>query len=262
MKLFIYDSMENCNAVIDNPVNAVVKNSGLTFSAQGRSLILRKINAMRKILTLIAVTSFFVSCNKDVIHGDGNIVTSERNVSSFSGVDISGANNVFISYAQDLSVSVKGYDNLVSHYVTEIRDGKLYLHYDENTIVKNDNIQVYLTMPSFNALSLSGSCSINATGSFDNTDKLAVSTSGNGDVNIEDISADIYTIHSSGNSNIATLGVKAKTATVEVSGSSTVSLSVQNKLDVHISGSGKVSYKGEPAEVNTDISGNGNVIKL
>lgn len=217
---------------------------------------------MRNSFTAIAVLLIFASCSKDVIRGDGSIITSERTVSNFSGIDVSGANNVFISYAPEVSVSVKGYDNLVAHYKTEVKDGKLYLHYDEHAVVKHDNIQVYITMPYFDALSLSGSCVINATGSFNNTDELSVSTSGNGDINIEDISADLYTIHSSGSSNISTLGVKAKTATVEVSGSSTVTLSVQDKLDVHISGSGKVSYKGEPEEINTDISGSGNVIKL
>jgi Putative auto-transporter adhesin, head GIN domain len=251
------------NVSMLNTRNAVFKNVLLTFSARGGLLPLQgKINAIRSFLVAIVVVSMFASCNKDIIHGDGSIVTSERTVSNFSGIDISGANNVFISYAPEASVSVKGYNNLVSHYKTEVEDGKLYLHYDEHTNVKNDNIQVYITMPYFDALSLSGSCSINATGSFDNTGTLSVYTSGNGDINIEDITADRYTIHSSGNSNISTLGVKAKTATVEVSGSGMVTLSVQDKLDVHISGSGKVSYKGEPAEINTDISGSGKVIKL
>jgi len=251
------------NVFMRNTCTGVVKNFLLTFSRPGWRLPSQgKINAMRILFAAIAVVSMFASCSKDLIHGDGSIITSARTVSNFSGIDVSGANNVFISYAPQLSVSVKGYDNLVSHYKTEVKDGKIYLHYDEHTIVKNDNIQVYITMPYFDALSLSGSCAINAAGSFDNTDKLSVATSGNGDVNIEDISANMYTIHSSGSSNISTLGVKAKTATVEVSGSSTVTLSVEDKLDVHISGSGKVSYKGAPAEISTDISGSGKVIKL
>jgi len=261
--MFICDQRKSGNVFTANAGNEIVKADGLTFRVQGKNLLLQhKINIMRKIFATIIVASIFASCSKDVVHGDGSIVTSERTVSNFTGINIAGANNVYISYAPEVSVSVKGYDNLVSHYVTEVNDGKLYLHYDDNINVKNDNIQVYITMPSFDALSLSGTCNINATGSYDNTGNLFVETSGDGDVNIEDISADAYTIHSSGSSNIATLGVKAKTATVEISGSSTVTLSVQDKLDVHISGSGNVSYKGEPADLNTEISGSGNVIKL
>lgn len=261
MKLFNSIRMK-CDNVFANTGKEAAKNPELTVNAGSRNLVSRKINTMKQLLVLIAITSIFLSCDKDVIHGDGSVITSERTVSSFSGVSISGANNVFINYGPEMSVSVTGYDNLVPQYITEVRDGKLYLHYDEHTIVRNDNIQVYITMPSFSALSLSGSCIINATGSFDNTAKLIVETSGSGEINIEDINADAYTIHSSGSSHIATLGVKAKNATVDISGSSTVTLSVQDKLDVHISGSGKVSYKGEPAELNTEISGSGNVIKL
>jgi hypothetical protein len=49
---------------------------------------------------------------------------------------------------------------------------------------------------------------------------------------------------------------------VELSGNGTITLSVQDKLDMHISGNGKVSYKGEPGEITTDISGSGTVVKL
>ncbi len=251
------------NVPMLNTRNAVSKNVLLTFSAPGFVLPMQgKINAMRNFFAAIAVVSMFASCSKDVIHGGGSIVTSERNVSSFSGIDVSGEGKVYITYAPEITVTLKGYSNLIPHYVTDVSNGTLHLHYESNTSARNDNLEVYITMPSFDALSLSGSCSINATGSFDNTGALSVSTSGNGDINIENITADRYIIHSSGNSNIGTLGVKAKTATVEVSGSSMVTLSVQDKLDVHISGSGKVSYKGEPAEINTDISGSGKVIKL
>ena len=261
MKMFICGKRESDYTSISNP-DAVVKNSGLTFSAQDRRLFLHKLNAMRNLFAAIAVVSMFASCSKDVIQGDGSVVTSERTVSNFSGIEVSGANNVYITYAPTISVSVNGYENLVSHYVTEVRDGKLHLHYDDDVNVKNDNIQVHITMPSFDDLELSGSCSINAAGSFNNTNELDISTSGNGNINIEDISVNEYNIESSGSSNVSTLGVKAKTASVEISGSSMVTLSVQDKLDVHISGSGTVSYDGEPSAVNSDISGSGKVIKL
>ena len=54
--MFICDQRESDNACISNAGNEVVKDDGLTFSAQGKNLILqRKINAMRKIFATIAV---------------------------------------------------------------------------------------------------------------------------------------------------------------------------------------------------------------
>ena len=117
-------------------------------------------------------------------------------------------------------------------------------------------------MLGFNALSSSGSSPIKATGSYNDTESLAISTSGNADISIDEMNVNNYTIQSSGNSDIATLGVKSKSAKVELSGNGTITLSVQDKLDVHISGNGKVSYKGEPGEITTNISGSGTVVKL
>ena len=117
-------------------------------------------------------------------------------------------------------------------------------------------------MPGFNALNMSGSSSIKATGNFEDTDNLSISTSGNAGISIDKMNSNSYTVQSSGNSNIATLGVKTKTAKVEISGNGETSLSVTDKLEVHISGNGKVSYKGDPTEVVTNISGNGKLVKL
>ena len=83
MKMFTFGQQEDNNALIST-YNVAVKNSGLTFNAQGRRLILQKINAMRKLFAVIAATTIFLSCNKTVIHGEGNVVSAERNVSNLN----------------------------------------------------------------------------------------------------------------------------------------------------------------------------------
>ncbi|HEX5155171.1 MAG TPA: DUF2807 domain-containing protein [Parafilimonas sp.] len=258
----ILNSIQKQCVCTGNACKVVVKNFLSTFRVPYYISSGKKINVAGKLFAIVVIVSMFTSCTKDIVEGNGSVVTAERTVSNFSGVDVSGANKVFVSYAPQITVTLKGYSNLVSHYKTEVNSGTLHLHYDNDVAVRNDNLQVYITMPSFNTFNLSGSCSINATGGFESTSSLSVSTSGNGNINIEKLSTGAYTVSSSGNSEITTLGVEAKTAKVEISGSSAVSLSVQNKLDVHISGNGKVSYKGDPTEINTDISGNGEVIKL
>ena len=202
------------------------------------------------------------SCSKDVITGSGDIVTSERTVSNFTAIDISGMGKVYISYAPKISVTLKGYSNLIQHYTTEVDDNVLYLQYENGTGVRNDNLEVYITMPYFNKLRLFGSSAITATGNFQDVDDLTISNAGDGSINIEQLNTNSYTIYSSGNSEIATLGVQAKTAKIDMSGNGTVSLSVSDKLEVKISGNGKVSYQGDPAELTSDISGDGTLIKL
>lgn len=217
---------------------------------------------MKRLFAFFVIAFLAASCSKDVVRGSGDIITVERNTDNFSGLNTSGSAKIYINYAPEISVKVKGYSNLVSEYITEVKNSTLYLHYRNNLNVKNDNIEVYITMPGFNALNMSGSSSIKATGNFEDTDNLSISTSGSAGISIDKMNSNSYTIQSSGNSNIATLGVKTKTAKVEISGNGETSLSVTDKLEVHISGNGKVSYKGDPTEVVTNISGNGKLVKL
>jgi hypothetical protein len=217
---------------------------------------------MKKLLAICTVALLFGSCEKDVVRGTGSIVTEERSTADFNAISTFGSAKIYVSYAPEIKVKVKGYQNLVSNYKTDVEGNTLKLRYRDNLNVRNDNIEVYITMPGFNALTSNGSSSIKATGSYDGTESLAISTTGNAGISIDEMIVNNYTIESSGNSDIATLGVKSKSAKVKLSGNGTVTLSVQDKLDVHISGNGKVSYKGDPADINTDISGSGTVIKL
>jgi hypothetical protein len=217
---------------------------------------------MKKLFAICMAALFFASCEKDVVRGTGSIITEERSTGNFNAISTFGSAKIYVSYAPEITVKVKGYQNLVSNYKTDVSGNTLNLRYRDNLNVRNDNIEVYITMPGFNALTSNGSSPIKATGSYNDTESLAISTSGNADRSIDEMNVNNYTIQSSGNSDIATLGVKSKSAKVELSGNGTITLSVQDKLDVHISGNGKVSYKGEPGEITTDISGSGTVVKL
>jgi hypothetical protein len=53
-----------------------------------------------------------------------------------------------------------------------------------------------------------------------------------------------------------------ETCNVRISGSGDVSIHVREELDVTISGSGGVSYRGNPSHVNSHASGSGSVRKL
>lgn len=217
---------------------------------------------MKRLLAKAMIVLAFAACSKDVVHGSGSIVTEDRTTPAFTAISTFGSAKVYISYAPEIAIKVKGYQNLVSQYETEVKNNVLNLHYEDDLNVQNDNIEVYITMPGFNALSSNGSSPITATGSYNDTENLEISTSGNADISIDEMDVNNYIISSSGNSNISTLGVNANSAKVELSGSGNIALSVKDKLDVHISGSGKVSYQGDPADVTTEISGNGKVIKL
>jgi hypothetical protein len=86
---------------------------------------------------------------------------------------------------------------------------------------------------------ISGSGKIEAAG---RTDDLEISISGSGKV----------------------LGANFETnkCDVRISGSGNVEISVKEELDSHISGSGSVSYKGNPSKINNNASGSGTLRKI
>lgn len=86
---------------------------------------------------------------------------------------------------------------------------------------------------------VSGSGKIMASGS---AQKVKVSISGSGKV----LASDLVT----------------NSCEVRISGSGDVEINVKSELDANISGSGTVSYKGNPSKVNSHSSGSGKVSKM
>ena len=210
------------------------------------------------LLITAAVTSL-CSCSKDRITGSGNVKTEDRQLTGFTKVSTQGSTNVFITQGTSFKVSVKAYENLVPYLETEVVNGTLEVHYKDNTNVKNDNAEVYVTMPSLAGTFISGSAGIAVEGIFSGT-QLNASISGSGNIDFANGAYDNVDYQSSGSGNLGAFGLTAKHAAIAISGSGNASITATESLDVHISGSGTVYYKGNPEEVNSEISGSGKLI--
>jgi hypothetical protein len=66
----------------------------------------------------------------------------------------------------------------------------------------------------------------------------------------------------SGSGEVLAANLVTDKCDVRISGSGDVEINVNKELDAHISGSGSVSYRGNPAHVNSHSSGSGSVRKL
>jgi hypothetical protein len=99
----------------------------------------------------------FSSCSKEHIKGNGTTVTETRTVSGFSKIDASGSSKVYITQGAVFKVEVKGYSNLLPYYETKQVNNTLQLGYKQDVNVKNDNIEVYVTLPALTGLELEGS---------------------------------------------------------------------------------------------------------
>lgn len=216
---------------------------------------------MRTILIAALISILSISCTKERISADGNIMTEVRNPGTFIGVHSSGSNPITITYGTEYKVEIKGSGNLIPRYKTQIFNGTLNLGYEFVRIGKDD-IEVFVTMPALNHVSMSGSGKLNINGIFPAQAQFRLTISGSSDtkVNGEMLSDDVN-VNISGSGDADLEKIQAKTGDVRISGSGDTRLSVQNLLKARISGSGKVFYTGNAA-VDSEISGSGTVIKF
>ncbi|RZK47637.1 MAG: DUF2807 domain-containing protein [Pedobacter sp.] len=218
-------------------------------------------NHTMKALILFALSSLLlISCSKDRLTASGDKTTETREVRNFTGVKSSGANDVHITYGTEFKVTLRGSDNLIPYFKTEIIGNTLHLGY-ERVNVRRDDVEVLVTLPSIEYVSLSGSGSVDIYGVFPSVNFFDVSISGSGEVEVEDVfTANETAIKISGSGEADLEKLNTKHADVNISGSGDVKLKVQDTLKARISGSGKVYYKGNPT-VDSQISGSGKVIK-
>jgi hypothetical protein len=98
---------------------------------------------------------------------------------------------------------------------------------------------------------------------------LAMNVSGTADFNVSGSgkiqasgSTDEVKTTISGSGKVLAADLTANRCEVRISGSGDVEVNVKNELDATISGSGTVSYKGNPSKVNSHASGSGKVSKI
>lgn len=206
----------------------------------------------------------FTACKKEILRGEGNISTQNRGLmieQGFHAIRVNDATKVFIEAGTQKSLAVRGYDNLLNAYSTEVKNGVLTVGYKDNHNVRNDNVKVYITYPSVPNIDLNGSCEADFSGSFAFAEEVFATINGSGEINYDELDADIVRFNINGSGNINADKVLSSEAYIQMSGSGDIRVAVEDKLQANISGSGKVYYKGNPV-IEMNISGSGKIIPL
>jgi hypothetical protein len=201
------------------------------------------------------------SCTKERLEGNGNIVTEVRNLSNFSGIINSGSRNINVAYGPEYKVELRGSSNLVQAYRTEILNGNLNPHYDNKANMRDDDIEVYVSMPAIRSAKLTGSGNILINGSFPARDYFEAIISGSGGIQSNGgFNVDVLNVTNSGSGMVELLNVKSNRAEVFLSASGNAKVNATDHLKVKITGSGSTYYLGNPT-IESEISGSGKVLK-
>jgi hypothetical protein len=199
------------------------------------------------------------------------MVTSERAVSTFEKIQISGGAIVNYHASLEYRVVVTVDSNLEEYTRVYTEGNELKIGTKKRKSYSFTKYIVDVYYPNLSAVSISGS------GVFNGIDKINASTfvlaisgsgkangtfecedftariSGTGDVAVSD-SAREMNVDVSGSGNIAGNEFQTNNAVVKISGSSRIHIWVLDYLKATVSGSGRITYRGNP---KIDYTGSG-----
>ena len=112
-------------------------------------------------------------------------------------------------------------------------------------------------IPDFN-LSINGSGDFR--GALDCSGTVMMNISGSGDLKVSGQCKNLN-LQISGSGDFRGYELKAEKAVVRISGSGDVGVYASSELEAQVSGSGDISYAGNPVKVNSNVSGSGEIRK-
>ncbi|NHF61241.1 DUF2807 domain-containing protein [Flavobacteriaceae bacterium TP-CH-4] len=240
---------------------------------------------MKQLLSLSLVVVLTTSCTAQWgkrIKGNGNSVSIERSVGDYEGVSVSGWFDVDLVDGNEGELTLEGEENLLEYIITEVRNGKLVIKVEKGYNLKpsnwNEGIRVTVPVESINSVALSGSGDIvgkktlkatsfrtSMSGSGDITldiesDNMTASMSGSGDINLSGTTG-TFEATISGSGDIKAYDLEADVVDATVSGSADIKVTAKEMLKARVSGSGDISYRGNPKKLDTKTSGSGDISK-
>ena len=239
---------------------------------------------MRKYFLLLPVLALVLgSCRHfwgKRVHGNGNIKTEERNVSSFKELEVSSTINVHIVQGELKPLKIEADENLLKYIEVEQEGDRLIIRNRTGyNLESSDGMSITVSAPVFRKISVSGAGDIVGENKITGTDELELNLSGAGNIRMEvdlpKLSADVSGVGSmylkgqtkdveltiSGAGSAHCYELLAENTNVQLSGVGSAEVYASVKLDAQVSGVGSVNYKGNATQVNQHVSGVGSVNK-
>jgi hypothetical protein len=184
---------------------------------------------------------------------DDEKITIYITVKDIEGISVSGSGDLMGDgkiKAGDINLNVSG-------------SGSMQIDVDasgamETNVSGSGDIDVKATCKSLEG-KVSGSGKVAFAGTV--AERADVNVSGSGKILAKGTAREIKTTIS-GSGEVLAADLEVEKCEVRISGSGDVEINVKSELDATISGSGSVSYKGNPSQVNSHSSGSGKVRKM
>lgn len=232
---------------------------------------------MKKLIPLsIAFLLLLNSCHFTT--GSGNIITENRQVGGFTGIEVSNAFEVEVKIGAAEAVRIEADDNIMKYVRTEVSGNKLIIKVENLHSINNTHLKAYVTMPVLNSINASSASSVKVLDVIKGNGRLSFSASSAADIEAEveapEVEAEAsssgtvklngktknYKASASSGSNIKSADLLSETTIVDVSSGADAAVYASVNLDAIASSGGSINYSGA-ANVKKNESSGGSVNK-
>lgn len=207
--------------------------------------------------------------------GTGALATETRDIVGVDAVDLRTSGDLVITTGDVDSLSITASERAMASLTSHVEDGTLILDSDAG-LFGATFISYALTVPSLDRVQITGSGSVTganvlrASGTVEvwgsgnvwlrenQTTALTVRIDGSGTVTVTGSSASLN-LSMDGSGDFHGDQLQTQKAAAEVAGSGSAWLHVTEHLRADVSGSGGLTYAGDPSELVTDVSGSGTI---
>jgi hypothetical protein len=205
------------------------------------------------------------------------------NVEEFSGVSLGLPAQLYVKQGNTPSVVIEASEQVQERIRTSVKNGVLTIRQNDDWKWWNNwsdkKVKIYITNPSFDHISVSGSGDITGENTLQSKDmyigvsgsgkvKLAIKVvdldskiSGSGNMQLEGTARNTN-LQISGSGNLDAEDLASESCKVRISGSGNCRVQVDGSLDSRVSGSGNVYYRGNPDNLSNHSSGSGSIKKI
>ena len=230
-------------------------------------------NRTRTALTVAGLLVLLAGCG--FFRDAGAQTTQERDIENVSAVRLLTSGNLTITIGSPEKLTVTAGSNQQVSLTSQVIDGTLILDNKSSNTISGD-ISYALTVPPLESVELSGSGNAEGIGVLRGDATLSVSGSGSAKLSGLDLTGVTVDLTGSGEAQLAGTatsqqvtvtgsgdydgrGLKSEQAEVEVSGSGSATVDVTGRLSATSTGSGDITYTGNPAQVDREASGSGEI---
>ena len=188
-------------------------------------------------------------------------VDQPTSMNRFDEVGVAGPFNVIYQQGEGYTVLVKGTTEQLSKMTIYVEGNSLVIDQRRNEPSGTfDGLQVFVTAPVVDCLSIAGSGKLTAPKALDFND-LRLEVAGSGDITLGQLTCKDLGNEIAGSGDIDIAGLTCKDVNNEIAGSGNITLNNLNVENVksEIAGSGDIILRGKVANHNEDIAGSGKV---